>query len=224
LKKCSLLLLGALVIALTLAVSPGILAQDVFFTVSFRFPFATCLLDAMCERRLPAGSLTRDGKMAAPVLSAGQTNDLRTFRFQLQDSLRNTTELVFISKDPFLALALLDVNRDGAPDLVVEQSLTHRLLRVWLNDGDGNFREASADQFRHRGYEPPHSVGVLPRGQDYPARRMRVKRGTKLIVERALSPSTHDFSTHRYALLLGPPDQRERKGPNPPRAPPLFFV
>ena len=41
-------------------------------------------------------------------------------------------------------ISALDINRDGALDIVVEKAFTHGRLQVYLNDGHGAFEKASS--------------------------------------------------------------------------------
>jgi hypothetical protein len=69
------------------------------------------------------------------------------FRIELHLSAAVDTSLAFESAETGLALAVLDVNEDGAADLVVEQSLTHKRLYVWLGDGHGGFHRGRIEDF-----------------------------------------------------------------------------
>ena len=60
---------------------------------------------------------------------------------------RPNTDLTFESNDAAVSVSALDVNRDGATDIVVEQPFTHKRLHVWLNDGRGDFRKARSEDF-----------------------------------------------------------------------------
>jgi hypothetical protein len=222
-KKQSLIF-GVPIIVMALAVSP-LHAQPGLFSALFRIQPSKSPLNGS-DRRIaaPTNHVSNRPKSEAVVLGLGQTTGQRVFRIQIASARQQRSELVFVAKESFAALASRDVNRDGAVDLVVEQSLTRKPLRVWLNDGYGNFRQARTEEFLPSGREPPHHVGALPSGKDDPARRMRVKRGTKLMIERAQMPSTRDSSPRQPARPLASADRQEPKGPNPSRAPPFFFL
>ena len=71
-------------------------------------------------------------------------------------------QLTFQSQERSLAIAALDVNHDGAPDIVVERALTGERVQVWLNDGRGGFRHVDARRFPA---EPPPSPVHLDRDE-----------------------------------------------------------
>lgn len=82
-------------------------------------------------------------------------------KIELHFSGRSNTELTFESSEASLTVSALDVNRDGATDIVVEQPFTHKRLLVWLNDGRGSFHQVRSDDFPaadtevHETLQPP---------------------------------------------------------------------
>lgn len=98
--------------------------------------------------KLVAADFDNDQKLdGAVLLDAGVIDGQRMFRIELHESASENRNLLFASNDPSLAISALDVNRDGMPDLVIEQAFTHKRLQVWLNDGHGRFRRARAEDF-----------------------------------------------------------------------------
>ncbi len=98
--------------------------------------------------RLVAADFDNDQKLdGALLIDAGVIDGQRMFRIELHVSASENRNLLFASNDPSLAISALDVNSDGMPDLVVEQAFTHKRLQVWLNDGQGGFRRARAEDF-----------------------------------------------------------------------------
>ena len=187
---------------------------------------------------LPARSLVRGLHMCAKdaaghdqprsrysvVLPDSQpTLGQRVFHLQVYSTDHGTVELVFGAHESFARVTSRDVNRDGSFDLVVEQSLTHRPLQVWLNDGHGNFTPANASRFRLKGREPPHHFGVSRSGKAFPCHRSLVKRGSKLMLDRAMASPNHGHSDTQYSFLFVSADEQEPRGPNPSRAPPSAF-
>jgi hypothetical protein len=77
---------------------------------------------------------------------------------------RGNTDLTFESNEATLAISALDVNKDGATDIVVEQPFTHKRLQVWLNDGRGGFRKGRVEDF-------PSDVNATGERFDAPSRR-----------------------------------------------------
>ena len=216
---------GALGVAVVLTVSMSVYAQHGrpgVFLHPHRFRI---VLDQASGKIAAPGGLRHDANGFGTVLvGVGQTSGQRIFRIQIDNPRRKKEELVFFSKDPFARLASRDLNRDGAFDLVVEQSFTRIPLRVWLNDGHGNFRLTHADRFIPSGRDPPHDIRALPPEKDSPGRRSLVKRGTKIDVDRAKSQSGCDSSTRPCSCSPDSTDHREGNGPKPSRAPPFLFL
>ena len=69
-------------------------------------------------------------------------------KIEIHLSGRRNTELTFESSEAELAISALDINHDGATDIVVERPLSRKRLHVWLNDGRGGFHEAAAQDFQ----------------------------------------------------------------------------
>jgi hypothetical protein len=113
---------------------------------------------------------------------------------------RGNTSLTFESNEAALTISALDVNRDGAADIVVEQPLTHKRLQVWLNDGRGGFHKVlsqdfqSADLGNHERLEPPS-----PRS-DFPAFGLTSQRSYDLGILKA-STCAHRSSSAREQSL-----------------------
>ena len=100
---------------------------------------------------LAVADFDNDHKLdGAILLDSGRLNGQNTFRIDLSLSSGDNSELIFESDEIALAVAALDVNEDGATDLVVEQTLTHQRLYVWLNDGHGDFHSGRIEDFQHR--------------------------------------------------------------------------
>src|SRR6516165_2236476 len=83
----------------------------------------------------------------AILLESGLQNGKRFFRIELHLTADSNREITFSSAESELSISALDVNRDGIPDLIVEQAFTHKRLQVWLNDGHGRFRQARPEDF-----------------------------------------------------------------------------
>jgi len=171
------------------------------------------------------GPHQRRGECSVVLLNSLSVHDQRVFHLQVFSSDQRTSQLVFGAHEPLARVVSRDVNRDGAFDLVVEQSLTRRPLQVWLNDGHENFTPASAARFRLKGREPPHHLVASQSGRAFPRLRSLLKRGSKLILDRVLASSNHGFSSPQHSFLFMSADEQEPRGPNPCRAPPApFFI
>jgi hypothetical protein len=82
------------------------------------------------------------------VLSqTGWLNGQRLFRIDLHVTAGKDATISFPSSEPNLCISAIDVNRDGAPDIVVERPFTHRRVQVYLNDGHGAFQRVENNSF-----------------------------------------------------------------------------
>ena len=83
----------------------------------------------------------------AILLETGRLNGKRSFRIELHLTADQNKYITFSSAQGGLAISALDINHDGAPDIVVENILTHQCLRVYLNDGHGTFHKARVEDY-----------------------------------------------------------------------------
>jgi hypothetical protein len=120
----------------------------------------------------------------AILLTAGEFEGRRLFQIRLHVSAGTNHELTFESNETALAIATTDVNRDGVPDLVVEQVFSRKRIQVWLNDGHGKFRPARVEDF-------PTSTQV-PSGW-----RLPFQQGTEI----ALALPTRTGNDHAIQIL-----------------------
>jgi hypothetical protein len=134
------------------------------------------------------------------------------------------TNLTFESNETALAISALDVNRDGATDIVVEQSLTHKRLQVWLNDGRGGFRKVRVEDFpssdagNHEGLETPSQR------PDCPALCLPSQRGPEIAALKAFGLPHRTSSAAEPPVSLTSAAGSLPAAPNGPRAPPLFLL
>jgi hypothetical protein len=95
---------------------------------------------------LAIGDFDNDDKPDGAILSqTGVLNGQKLFRIELHLSANKNFAITFSSAEPSLAISALDVNGDGAPDIVVEKAFTRQRVLVYLNDGSGGFREEKGD-------------------------------------------------------------------------------
>jgi hypothetical protein len=83
----------------------------------------------------------------AILLETGILNGTRAFRIEFHLTASKNMGITFCSAESGLAISAVDVNQDGAPDIVIENAFTHRRLQVFLNDGHGAFRKARAEDY-----------------------------------------------------------------------------
>lgn len=123
-------------------------AQDGLRGAASKIGSTPSLLRNSFEHRFVAADLDNDQKPdGAVLLDAGNLNGQKLFRIELHFTAGENNELTFESNETALTLSALDVNQDGAPDIIVEQAFTHKRVQVWLNDGHGLFRKARSEDF-----------------------------------------------------------------------------
>lgn len=83
----------------------------------------------------------------AILLETGLLNGQRSFRIEVHLTQAANSAITFSSGESGLAISALDVNQDGAPDIVIEKAFTGQRLQVFLNDGHGVFRKARAEDY-----------------------------------------------------------------------------
>jgi hypothetical protein len=115
-------------------------------------------------QRIAAADFDNDQQPDGAILfKAGEFAGRRRFQIRLHVSGGPNHDLTFESNETALAISSTDVNRDGIPDLVVEQAFSRKRVQVWLNNGHGEFRPARVEDF-------PTST-QLPSGWKMPSRR-----------------------------------------------------
>ncbi len=159
--------ISGLVLAMVVLMTPSIWAQDGLRGAMSRFGTGTSLLHDPFGQRFVAADLDQDQKPDGAVLLGGNLRDApRAFRIELHVTAGEDRELTFDSADSFLSLSVRDVNYDGVPDIVVEQTFTHKRVQVWLNDGHGSFRVAKSEDYPSATESPIGWREVFP-PQDY---------------------------------------------------------
>jgi len=97
---------------------------------------------------IAAADFDNDQKPDGAILvETGLLNGLRAFRIELHFTAGNNNSITFSSDESGLAISALDVNRDGAPDIVVERAFTRQRVQVYLNDGHGTFHRARSEDY-----------------------------------------------------------------------------
>jgi len=105
-------------------------------------------LSAPFVQTLAIADFDNDHKLdGAVLLDSGRTWGQNSFRIQFHLSGSSNTDLSFESTEPQLAIRALDINHDGATDVVVEHPFTHKRLYVWLNNGHGVFHKGRVEDF-----------------------------------------------------------------------------
>ncbi|UWZ84481.1 FG-GAP repeat domain-containing protein [Occallatibacter riparius] len=100
------------------------------------------------EQHLAAADFDNDQLPdGALLLPAGFSSGERSFRVELHITSGNGGVITFSTAERGLSISALDVNRDGAPDIVIEKAFTHQRLDVYLNDGHGAFHKGRLEDF-----------------------------------------------------------------------------
>jgi len=221
--KVRCLIPGFVLAALSL-VAPPLWAQDGLDGAVSRLGTTKGFLHQPFEQRLAAADFDNDQKPDGAVLvDAGQFRGQKTFRIELHVTAGNNSDLTFESNDFAPAISALDVNQDGAPDIVVEEAFTHKRLYVWLNDGHGNFREARTEDFPSTGRDGPYQFKAPSLAQDCPAVYLPSKLGSELSIASAAVPSFGSLAGGRQIRPVAPAFQTQADAPNPTRGPPSFL-
>jgi hypothetical protein len=83
----------------------------------------------------------------AVLLDSGPFSGQGSHQIELHFTNRTNVELTFQSAETNLSVYGTDIDQDGDVDLVVEQSITHKRLQLWLNNGHGDFEKGRIADF-----------------------------------------------------------------------------
>ncbi len=132
-------------------VTPAMWAQDGLRGALSRYGSEGRLLQHEFDQQIVAADFDEDQQPDGAVLiDTGQTDGQRSFRIEMHLTSGQNTGIRFSSSESAISIAALDVNADGAPDIVVEQTFTHKRLQVWLNDGHGSFRKVNSEDYQSK--------------------------------------------------------------------------
>jgi hypothetical protein len=165
-------------------------------------------------RTLAVADFDNDRKLDGAVLfDSGRLDGQNTFRIDLHLSDSGNSELIFESAEIALAIEALDVNEDGATDVVVERTLSRQHLYVWLNDGHGDFHYGRIEDFqsdsnpRRKQFEvgssrPDCATACLAPQRGIEAGKLAMRSASGLppssgqikVLARSSSPISHPFS------------------------------
>ncbi|MBV8206850.1 MAG: VCBS repeat-containing protein [Acidobacteria bacterium] len=209
-------------IVMTLLAGPWLRAQDgLAGALQNRFAFAGCspMVQFACNSIAAADFDGDNSPDAAILMDARPANGLRTIEIHL--TARRNTRLTFVSPESSILVTAIDVNRDGAADIVVEQPLTHKRLELWLNDGRGAFHSVPAERFPSPASDSNSRAGVPSARGPYGAACLAVQRGTESAIAayrfllRSHSPAVPDAPALSFIAV------QPSSAPALPRAPPL---
>jgi hypothetical protein len=134
---------------------------------------------------------------------------------------RLNIDLALESSETALAISALDVNRDGAADIVVEQSFTHKRIQVWLNDGRGGFRKVRSEDFPSADAGNCERLESPSQPTDFPAIGLSPQRASDLAISTPCTLASGCSSAREQAppseLIVG----SRAAAPSSSRSPPL---
>lgn len=216
--------LYGIALAALVLLTPTLWAQDGLRGALAKDHTSTQLLPHDLGQRIVAADFDNDHKPdGAVLLESGPLNGRRSFRIELHITAGKNNELLFSSAETALSISAIDVNRDGAPDIVVEQAFTHKRLGVWLNDGHGSFRKVKSEDYPSETESATRWQGQAP-GQNCQALWLPTKIGSevagplsKTVLVRDITGQRNSWLELKFALS-GP------RVPNPSRGPPSYSL
>lgn len=212
------------VLTALLLAAPWLRAQDGVGGAISRVATTKVLQHLPFGQTLAAADFDMDRKPdGALIVDAGNVRGQKTFRIELHLTGSRDSYLTFESNGFALAISAFDVNRDGAPDIVVEDTITHKRVGVWLNDGHGSFRKVPIEDFPLARADLANTIGAPLLRQDFPALYLPSKSGSDLVVLRVAGhgASTCELARRSGLAQVTPPSYAGE--PNPSRGPPSFF-
>ena len=204
--------------------TPSLWAQDGLMGAFSRLDSTTSLLRSPFDPRLIAADFDNDQKADGAVLrNAGQLGGQNIFRIELHVTARTDTDLMFASDESALAISSLDVNRDGTPDIIVEQPFTRKRLHVWLNDGHGIFRKVQSEDFPFANGKDSYQLGTPSEEQDFLTLYLPSKVGSDSAILTVTGFSLYSSSSGRHLRPIESAVQTEALAAPPARGPPFFI-
>ena len=199
--------------------TPAIWAQDGLRGALSRYGFNERLQHAFGQQIVAADFDEDQQPDGAVLLDAGQVNGQRSFRIEMHLTAGINTGLSFSSAESSISISALDVNADGAPDIVVEQTFTHKRLQVWLNDGHGSFRRANSEDYPSQIESRLQLRARIP-GQYGAVLWLPPRLGSEVLHLRSTPFSVIDSFGIRNLCFEELLAHSAPRAPNPPRGPP----
>jgi hypothetical protein len=211
---------GIFLLLLSLCV-PAVKAQDGLHGALSRDAKTAHLLPELSSQ-IAAADFDNDQKPdGALLVETGVLNGTRAFQIELHLTATKNIGITFSSAETGLAISALDVNQDGAPDIIVEKAFTHQRLQVFLNDGHGAFRKVRAEDYPSPDPSAPNCRTQL--SQTWPVFCLPVSRSFEMRnLERVLTLGRNSSIRlgFRHEMLLAPSPVSASASP---RAPPFVL-
>ena len=173
--------------------------------------------------QLVAADFDKDNRPDAAILLRDRfLNGQTRFRIELHVTAGRNHAITFLSAERGLTIAAIDVNRDGAPDIVVEREFTHERLQIFLNDGHGHFHKVRSEDYSSPNPSSPWCCGWFR--QSMPLSYLPATCGLELPGSRCLAtvdPSRAKLLNSYGDVLRSMFGARSR---STPRAPPSWFA
>lgn len=198
-------------------IAPLVRAQDGAQGALSRLSFTAPL-----DRTLVIADLDGDHKPdGAILLKSRWLGPRRNLSIQLHFTDRPNTELTFQSDLQALTVTAWDIDHDGDIDLVVEETISHKPISVWINEGHGDFHEGRVQDYPSLAATGSTQIQAPPDERDCPALSLTSQRGfEKTVLTNALlarPPSTN----HSLLFLITSDIASHTHAANSSRAPPL---
>jgi len=89
-----------------------------------------------------------DNKPDGAILLQSDANLVKgNFAIKLHLTGHSNNEIRFQSLESALTVEAFDIDHDGDIDLIIEESISHKRLQIWINDGHGNFEKGRSEDF-----------------------------------------------------------------------------
>jgi hypothetical protein len=109
--------------------------------------------------KLAVADFDRDQKQdGAVLLRPNHSSGSGRYSLEVHFSNRPHIDIPFDSIAGAIGVTARDVDHDNDSDLVVEQQFSSKGVKVWLNDGDGDFHEGRVEDYPELGHNNP--VGI----------------------------------------------------------------
>lgn len=170
---------------------------------------------------LAVADLDGDHQPDGAVLVQSGWSSSQNFRIQLHFTGHTNVEIAFQSTKTTLAVTAWDIDNDGDYDLIVEEALTHKPLRVWINDGNGVFHEGRIQDFPSLAPGTQEQLRSPANRADCPALCLPPQRGFEVPLLAAGMLARPPSNSRSKALSTVSFTKLQARALNSSRAPPL---